>query len=187
MLIKPPRLLYLPNEPVLGWQTGPRRYFDEAAARGQLGGYETVSFEFEAARIRDDEAVCRQIYQTAETFQPDILLWQHIANFRISREFLRRLKNLPSRPTLVYHEADMYGSLREIKTPSKSMKLLAAEADLTFVVGLGKSHLIQGDGFAGRQETHDHVFQSTLGGDGGHTEFDVLAAVFFELDLAILG
>lgn len=138
MMPAPPRLLYLPNEPVLGWQTGPRRYFEEATESGELAAYEAFSFEFEAAKAPNDETVCRRIYEIAERFQPDIILWQHIANFRVSREFLRQLKTLTSQPTLVYHEADMYGSLRDIKTPSKSMKFLAAEADLTFVVGLGK-------------------------------------------------
>lgn len=136
MSLSAPKLLFLPNEPVLGWQSGPRRYFEEAKAVGILSGYETVSFEFEA-QGRNDDDVCQNILQAAERLQPDIILWQHISNFKASRDFLKRIRNVNSRPTLVYHEADMYGSLREIKTASQSMKVLASEADILFVVGLG--------------------------------------------------
>jgi hypothetical protein len=54
-------------------------------------------------------------------------------------------------------------------------------------LGFENPILSSGNGFASRQDTHDHVFQSALGGDGGHTQLDVLAAVFLELDLAVLG
>jgi hypothetical protein len=47
--------------------------------------------------------------------------------------------------------------------------------------------LFQRNGLAGGQDTHDHIFHAALGGDGGHAQFDVLAAILLEFDFAVLG
>ena len=51
----------------------------------------------------------------------------------------------------------------------------------------GEAQLLQGNRLARRQNPHHHVFHTTCGRDGGHAQFDIQRAVFFELDLAVLG
>lgn len=130
-----PKLLYLPNESAQVSQEGPRRFFEAMAAERQLADYQAYSFLCEADTLGSDRAALDRLHGIANEFQPDIILWQHISRFGATREDFIRLKIIESHPTLVYHEADMYGGL--IKPPSREMLALARESDLVFIAGLG--------------------------------------------------
>ncbi len=129
-----PRLLYLPNEPVEGWQSGPRNAFRRMLAAGAVADCRIVSFELEAAR-QGAAATRRVILETCRDFGPDIVLWQHVGNFEIDDSLLHTIRNGSTSPLLVYHEADVFG--RWIKRPTRPMGILARAADLTFTVGGG--------------------------------------------------
>lgn len=96
------RLLYLPNEPHIGWQTGPRRCFEAMAADGGLGDYLAYSFLCEAETRGSDRAALDRLHDIAREFRPDIVLWQHISHFNATRDDFVKLKQLSSRPTLVW-------------------------------------------------------------------------------------
>ena len=134
MTFPPPRLLYLPNEPVPGWQSGPRRAFEKMREEGDLSDYRAISFEH-LAQTQSHDAVREEIASACRDFRPDIVLWQHVSGFEVTESFLNDLKRTDSRPCLVYHEADVFGRL--IKRPTRSMRLLAAAADIVFTVGTG--------------------------------------------------
>lgn len=130
-----PRLLYLPNESKEGDQVGPRSVFDTMLKEGRLSAYEAFSLLYEANKEASREATLERWYSLAAEFQPDIVLVQHVGDFYIPKRFLAQIKQLNSRPMLVYHEGDVYGRLR--KRLPKAVKAIAKEAELVFLVGLG--------------------------------------------------
>ncbi|HBN08157.1 MAG TPA: hypothetical protein DD435_05770 [Cyanobacteria bacterium UBA8530] len=132
----PIRLLHLPNEPYVGFQQGPRRFFREARLGGRIQDYLAHSFLVERKNHSDAASMQNDLLSQAETFLPNVVFWQHISDYPITADFIARLKNLPSKPLIVYHEADMFGGIA--KVPTKSMRILASAADLMFVVGLGQ-------------------------------------------------
>jgi hypothetical protein len=129
------RLLYLPNELEEGEQFGPRSVFESMLTFGELAAYQAYSFLVEEKRGGSSTRVLDGLLEIAERFQPDIILWQHPGNFPIPSGFGYRLKNINSRPVLVYDERDVYGGKR--KPMTLSMCTLALEADIVFLVGLG--------------------------------------------------
>jgi hypothetical protein len=128
------RLLYVPNEVDEGDQVGPRAAFEGMLADGTLAGYRAFSLLVEARRTTAVHAL-EQLVELAGEFSPDAVFWQHVSSFPLDPQAIDRLKDLASRPMLVYHEGDVYGTIR--KRPTASMKILAARADIVFVVGLG--------------------------------------------------
>jgi hypothetical protein len=127
------RLLYIPNEWVPGWQVGPRASFEGMQRNGFIDAYESFSFLLEAKQSSPAGALDK-LCQLAYQFQPTMILWQHVGNFPVTREYLVKLKSLRSAPMLVYHEADAFGLFKPL---SKSMKNFAAEAHIVVLVGLG--------------------------------------------------
>ncbi len=136
---RPFRLLHLPNEEVLDnkkKQIGARKAFQKMLDDGELSGLHTYSFLYESSQLEGGyEAACVKILEEAREFKPDVIFWQHIDIFKISQDFLLELKNISSKPKLIYHEADPYG--RYFKTFSEPMKVMVKEADMVFLVGLG--------------------------------------------------
>lgn len=130
------RLLYLPNEMTEREQFGPRYVFESMLAAGELAAYQAYSFLMEQKQRGSTDSALAGLYEAAEQFQPDIILWQHPGNFPIPAGFGRKLKNIKSRPVLAYDERDVYGGRRKPFTPG--MINLAAEADIVFLVGLGQ-------------------------------------------------
>lgn len=126
------KVLYLPNEQKEGDQVGPRAFFESLKASGDID-LEVNSFLVEERRSGSGQALER-ILDTASAFAPDVIFWQHIGRFPITFRHLEHLRNLKSRPVIVYHEADVYGWR---KPATASMSALATVADVVFLVGLG--------------------------------------------------
>lgn len=129
------KLLYVPNEERLGDQVGPRDALDWLTRRGDLGGLSVFSW-----RVRARQAGCAQqaqaeLLEVARKFQPDLVLFQHVADFPVLPRFVRQVRALPCRPTIAYHEGDVFGRL--IKPFPRPMKVVAAASDIVFTVGLG--------------------------------------------------
>jgi hypothetical protein len=76
------------------------------------------------------------IYKTARNYQPDLIVIFHIGRLPIDRNLLIALKNLHSKPILVYDEHDMYGSFA--KPITGSMKTIMRHADVVSICGLGR-------------------------------------------------
>jgi hypothetical protein len=131
-----PRLLYLPNELEDREQFGPRSVFENMLSSGELSAYQAYSFLIEQKQRGSTEGALDGLLKISEQFQPDIILWQHPGNFPIPLGFGTRLKNIASHPVLVYDERDVYGGNRKPFTPS--MRTLSIEADILFLVGLGR-------------------------------------------------
>jgi hypothetical protein len=130
------RLLYLPNELEEREQFGPRSVFEGMLISGELADYQVYSFLQEQKQKGSSSAALEGVCEVAEEFQPNIILWQHPGSFPIPAGFGCRLKNIKSHPVLIYDERDVYGGRRKPFTPS--MHALAVDADIVFLVGMGK-------------------------------------------------
>ncbi len=88
------------------------------------------------ARDHSNESSLIKMEELANKFQPDLIIIFHIGKFKIDRKFILRLKNLDSKPTLVYDEGDMYGGWS--KPVTSSMKIMFKNVDFVSIRGLGK-------------------------------------------------
>lgn len=130
------RWFYLPNEHVAGDQVGPRMAFEQLHEQGVFSAYEAYSYLVErknAGSFRDAQDA---LIDAAQRFAPDVIFSQHINQlYPVDRDFVRRLKAIPSRPKLVVHEGDPYNRLRKRIDPTLAATF--AESDMAVLVGLG--------------------------------------------------
>jgi hypothetical protein len=97
---------------------------------------QAYSYEVEQRRHATHEEALRDLLAAAEAFRPDVLFWQHVHDgYPLDRAFLSRLKALPGRPRLVYHDGDVYG--RFVKRMDRTLRTMLAECDLAVVVAGG--------------------------------------------------
>lgn len=75
------------------------------------------------------------IQEIAIAFKPDLIVFYHVDNVQIPREFCRLLKSLPSNPVLVCDEHDGYERFR--KPLPKATRNVMAEAHIISLCGLG--------------------------------------------------
>lgn len=134
--MQPVKLLYLPNEGVRGDQYGPRAAFESMVKEGLLSDCHVFSYLCEARENGGDEKTLKRLYEVVNQFRPDIIIWQHIGRFPVTREFIEKLKSTDTRPTIAYQEGDVFG--RWTKRPTVAMRELASAADVVFLVGLGE-------------------------------------------------
>lgn len=132
----PIKLLYLPNESVRGDQIGPRAAFDRMVKEGTLSDCLAYSYLCEAKENGSNEKTLERLYETARQYKPDVIFWQHIGEFPVTRAFIEKLRMTNPRLTIVYHEGDVFGAWT--KRPTSAMKVLASAADIVFLVGLGE-------------------------------------------------
>jgi hypothetical protein len=133
----PIRLLYLPNEDTTtSLQRGPRAVFSDMLKDQTLSDYHVFSYIHEANQLGDITKWETKFFTMLNEFQPNVIFWQHIRKFPITEKLLRKIKELPSKPVLIYHEGDPYGKIRNRLT--SSMKLLAKYSDILFLVELGE-------------------------------------------------
>ncbi len=130
------KLLFLPIEYYLGQQAGTRNVFETMYKEKTLGGLEIFSYLYEAKNLGSPGKMWAKAAKLAETFQPDILFIQHIGNLPITIKDIHNLRSIKSNPTLVYEERDVFGWV--IKGITKSMKVIASQSDIVFLVGLGR-------------------------------------------------
>lgn len=130
------RWFYLPNEGVEGDQVGPRMAFEKLHAEGVFSAYQAYSYLVERKQASSLNDAQEGLLAAAREFSPDVIFAQHINHaYPVDRAFMRRLKDLPSRPRLVIHEGDPYNRWK--KPMGASMKATFAEADIVVLVGLG--------------------------------------------------
>jgi len=101
---------------------------------GELQAYEVFSYWDELESGLTPAEVHDKLYQTACSFQPHILLWQHPTDFPVCTDTIHRIKLLIPSPLIVYDERDAY------VWPQKSLpngaRNLARGCDVAFSSGL---------------------------------------------------
>ena len=152
-----PRVLYLPNEAVLGGenqQVGGRTAFRELEADGSIAELRIYSFLAEFyAHGRRAETAHRELLACTRAFQPDILFWSHPDDYPITGELIAGIRGCGSDPLLVYHEGDPFDRFyKQLKTPQKT---LYKASDVFFTVGLG-----EGRRLFERLQPHRHLYHS---------------------------
>ncbi len=152
-----PRVLYLPNEAVLGGenqQVGGRAAFSEMAGDGTIEQLAIYSFlgEFYAAN-RNIEASHRELLETVRAFQPDIIFWSHPQDYPVSKALIQAIRDCGSNPLLAYHEGDPFD--RFYKTLRDPQRTLYRHSDVFFTVGLG-----EGRRLFERIRPHKHLYHS---------------------------
>ena len=152
-----PRVLYLPNEAVLGGenqQVGGRCAFGEMEADGTIGPLGIYSFlgEFNARR-RDAQASHRELLEHVRAFQPNIVFWSHPDDYPLNDALIRGIRSCGSDPLLVYHEGDPFD--RWYKTLRSPQRTLYRHSDVFFTVGLG-----EGRRLFERIRPHKHLYHS---------------------------
>lgn len=124
------RLLYLPNEPVLGWQVGARAALEGLQRRGALRDLRIYSFlQQPPARARDE------ILALCDEAAPDAVLFTKIGYFPVDDRWLEALRRTRSKPLLVYYDGDIYG--RVFKRLTAETRTMCRHADLVLLCGLG--------------------------------------------------
>jgi len=117
-----------------GWQTGIEDGFSHLAASRQIQDLRWLYLEHTTRTMGAAGAMKAALAQASE-FNPDMVVIFHIGKVPITDAFLADLKNLPSRPILVYDEGDMYGTWA--KPITASMRVCIRRADAVSLRGLG--------------------------------------------------
>jgi len=118
-----------------GWQTGIEDGFNYLQSQGAISDLKWFYFE-EFAKKTSSKLCMLKMFEIANEFLPELIVFFHIGKFSIDKEFLVELKVLQSKPIIVYDEGDMYGTWAKPITPS--MKILIKGADVISVRGFGK-------------------------------------------------
>lgn len=118
-----------------GCQTGIEDGFNSLLKDGKL--FALKYFYFEDFAKKNSEADCLDnMLNLSKSFLPDLIIFFHISKFPINKNLIYELRNLSSKPHLVYDEGDMYGSWA--KPITRQMKLIMRAVDVVSVRGLGK-------------------------------------------------
>jgi hypothetical protein len=117
-----------------GSQTGIEDGFNYLKKNGEINNLQFIYFE-EYLKIDTVANAILKMELMAEEFLPNMILFSHIGGFKLTLNFLNNLKNLPSKPFMVYDEGDMYGGIS--KAITKQMRLIISMADLISIRGLG--------------------------------------------------
>lgn len=134
--MRPLRFFYVPNEHTEGDQIGPRKAFSRLHQRGVLSAYTAYSYLIERERIGDHTRALQDLHAAIESFQPDVIFFQHLnGSYPVDAAYLRGMKAVASRPKFVWHDPDPYG--RHIKPIDATMKIAVAASDMAVVKGLG--------------------------------------------------
>lgn len=118
-----------------GCQTGIEDGFNFLKAIGEISELEWFYLDNFSKEAGSDAALIRAI-EIATEFQPSLIVIFHIGKFPITDNFVSTLRNLASKPMLVYDEGDMYGTWA--KPILKSMNTIIKRADVVSIRGLGK-------------------------------------------------
>lgn len=130
------RLLYIPNENIEGDQIGPRRAFEKLLEDGELTAYQAYSYLVRDKIMSGHADALAEMYSVANNFRPDVIFIQHTTNtYPMEREYLRRLKSVPSTPKLVLYEEDPYGTW--VKRIDYTLGNVMAESDMAVLGGNG--------------------------------------------------
>lgn len=128
------KVFLLLNGPA-GWQTGIEDGFSHLVASVRISDLKSFYFNDFAKRNGAGKTL-EEAVRIAENCLPDIIIIFHIGAFALSEDFPTRLRNIASKPALVYDEGDMYGSWA--KPMTKSMKILMNHSEVVSIRGLGR-------------------------------------------------
>jgi hypothetical protein len=128
------KVLLLLNGPE-GWQTGIEDGFTHLLTTGKISELKWFYFD-EYSRTNSFSKCTSTITEIANKFLPELIVFFHIGKFPIQKEFILNLKQVYSRPIIVYDEGDMYGTWA--KPISIEMKTLIKYSDVISIRGLGK-------------------------------------------------
>lgn len=118
-----------------GSQTGTEDGFNFLKSTGEISALKWFYLEDYSKEVGVKLALTKA-REIAEKFQPSLVVIFHIANLDITDVFISSIKNLASKPILVYDEGDMYGSWA--KPILKPMVTIIKQADVVSIRGLGK-------------------------------------------------
>jgi hypothetical protein len=125
-------LLYLNGAE--GYQTGIEDGFQYLKEQGRITELQWFYFQ-EYERNNGHQSTIEQIVRIAQEFLPDIIVFYHLARFRIDEATLMKIKGIASKPLMAYDEGDMYGGIT--KPMSSQMKTVMKVSDVVSVRGLG--------------------------------------------------
>jgi hypothetical protein len=128
------KILLLLNGPD-GCQTGIEDGFSYLKSTGAVSELEWLYLD-ELITTFGIKAAINKTEEFAASFQPTLIAIFHIGKIPITNKFISSLKNLPSKPILVYDEGDMYGGWS--KPITTSMSLIIRAADVVSLRGLGQ-------------------------------------------------
>jgi hypothetical protein len=153
------RWFYVPNENTEGDQVGPRMAFEKLLREGVFSAYSAYSYLVRQKVLSNHEEALSEFLETARAFAPDVIFIQHPSNgYLMDRDYLRKLKSIPSAPKLVLFEADPYGQL--IKRMDSTLKAVIAETDLCYLVGTGSLAKLAHDAGAKKIRFAPHSYDS---------------------------
>jgi hypothetical protein len=118
-----------------GCQTGIEDGFKYILKSGKISKLDWFYFEdFAKKNSRYDSKL--KMMNLAKDLEPNLIIFFHISKFPIDNLFLAELREINSKPKLVYDEGDMYGSWA--KPITKQMIDVIKNADVVSIRGLGK-------------------------------------------------
>lgn len=118
-----------------GWQTGIEDGFLYLKSTNTISELNWFYFD-DYSRKNSSLAARKKMIEVANDCLPEMIVFFHIGKFPIDKAFIQTLKNIVSKPKIVYDEGDMYGGWA--KPVSNSMKMLLRTADVISIRGLGK-------------------------------------------------
>jgi hypothetical protein len=125
-------LLFL-NGP-LGVQKGIEDGFKSLLESGEISELKWFYFE-DCERRHSPDACAREMLNLCRDFLPDMIFLFHPGKTRLTESLFAVMKDISSRPLLVYDEHDMYGGW--VKPVSSAMKAAMLCADAVSICGLG--------------------------------------------------
>lgn len=121
-----------------GWQLGIEDGFTNLHLKGLISELKWFYFE-EFVKSESASRCILKMHEIAIDFLPDLIIFFHIGRLSINKKFIIELKNIESKPLIVYDEGDMYGGFS--KPITKSMKLMFRFTDFVSIRGLGKWYM----------------------------------------------
>lgn len=128
------RILYVPNEAGDFRQIGFRRPFANLKQAGLVEECAVFSLQWRVLRGGDPEEHRRELISRIRTFQPNIILMQHLGVTGLTDNHFRAMRKVCDFQ-LIYHEGDPYS---RFKHPlPRAAKAAGRAADVVFTVGAG--------------------------------------------------
>jgi hypothetical protein len=118
-----------------GWQTGIEDGFNYLLHRNIISELQVLYFHDVAERSSLKNAL-DEMMLLSERYLPNLIIFFHAGDLPIDISYIRTLKELPSKPIIVYDDGDMYGGIH--KPINKRMKVLLKTADVVSIRGLGE-------------------------------------------------
>lgn len=128
------RILYVPNEAAEFRQLGFRGPLAKLRASGQIDDVSVFSLQWRILQGGDAETHRRDLVSRVASFQPDIVLMQHLGKTGLRPEHFREMRRVADFE-LIYHEADPYS--RYVHPLPRPARAAGKAADVVFTVGTG--------------------------------------------------